>query len=445
MKKIFKRRHKNSKSYILIVFFVLIGITAGYAVINTTLSITGAGKLSQNSWNVHFENLVILDDNATHVPTAPSIDSGKTNVEFAVVLGKPGSSYEFTVDVVNSGTIDAMISSISNSALTTEQQKYIDYSVTYYDGGTIATKDILKAGTTETIRIRVRFLSDITASNLPATSDTLRLSYSINYQQADSTAKTRTEKIICKRATSIHSETCQHTSGDYCYGAGYSASGSKKTTTVKYGNLGTSGVLETGNIFDCDVTGDGNYDQRFYYLRDIDSKTSALIYYTVAFYNPIDTTKAPMVTYDNRYTGSSITSKYGPVVAKLVLPRTDDWPNVRLTNSNVNITDASGNVVVNNFKYSGYAARLLSYSDLELSYCTPNSGLINSCLFLHENTKFTNPNSPIENIWLENPYASNNPSAYLIQSSHKRLISSAATTYAGVKPVIEVAKTAISY
>ena len=90
-------------------------------------------------------------------------------------------------------------------------------------------------------------------------------------------------KIICKRATALHTEECTQTDSQYyCSGAGYTASGSKGTSTITYGNLGTSGILKTGDAFDCDVNDDGVYDssvERFYYVTDINGTTAVLIYY----------------------------------------------------------------------------------------------------------------------------------------------------------------------
>ena len=95
----------------------------------------------------------------------------------------------------------------------------------------------------------------------------------------------RCEEIkLCQRATTLHTETCSQTS-KYCADDGY-ASGD----TITYGSLGTSGTLASGDAFDCDVNGDGNFDsetERFYYVSDyyntttkaFESDTAVLIYY----------------------------------------------------------------------------------------------------------------------------------------------------------------------
>ena len=188
MKKI---RRKVNKPLLYFVFFVFASITVGYAALSTTLSITGKGTLSKNSWDIHFENLVIVDNGASVVTTAPTIDSTKTKISFNITLSKPGDTYEFTVDAVNKGTIDAMLSGFSTTSLTTDQQKYLTYTVTYSDGATISTKDYLKKGTSETIRVKVRFKEDLTSADLPSSAETLNLTATLIYVQADSTAKAR--------------------------------------------------------------------------------------------------------------------------------------------------------------------------------------------------------------------------------------------------------------
>ena len=284
MKKI---RRKVNKPLLYFVFFVFASVTVGYAALSTTLSITGKGTLSKNSWDIHFENLVIVDNGASKITTAPTIDSTKTKVSFNITLSKPGDTYEFTVDAVNKGTIDAMLSGFSATSLTTDQQKYLTYTVTYSDGATISTKDYLKKGTSETIRVRVRFRDDLTATDLPSSAETLNLTATFVYVQADSTAKARsTPSILCKRADS---------------------------------SSGTSGTLTLSEKFYCDVNGDGIYhttNEVFYYITDLDSNTAVLLYGSYT---------SGLVKY-----GTNVNN--GPTIARSYLPTTSDWSNVSLSN-----------------------------------------------------------------------------------------------------------------
>lgn len=382
MKKI---RRKVNKPLLYFVFFVFASVTVGYAALSTTLSITGKGTLSKNSWDIHFENLVIVDNGASAVTTAPTIDSTKTKVSFNITLSKPGDTYEFTVDAVNKGTIDAMLSGFSATSLTTDQQKYLTYTVTYSDGATISTKDYLKKGTSETIRVRVRFKDDLTATDLPSSAETLNLTATFVYVQADSTAKERAKpSILCIRD-----------------------------------NTATSEDLMLGDKLYCDVNGDGTYNESteiFYYLKDLDSDSTS----AVLIYNNV--TSSDYVAY------SKTNTLNGPTIASKYLPTISEWPNVSLTKAIRDIKSPNSDFIIKGFNYSGYAARLPSLSEVE------------SCA--------NESNCPITGvIWLETPKTQSN-ALYLFAPAlrYNQIRDDDVTSLtASVMPVIEVPKSRISY
>ena len=188
------------KGKIIIGLLLLIGIIGvGYATLGANLKINGVAEVPSSSWNVHFktgsivvtDGSVSIEENTTQ--QTATIDSA-TQVSYAVKLALPGDFYEFTVDVENTGTIDAMIESISsklgNTEITTGTlPSYLDYNVTYSDGVPITAKQILEAdGGTETIKVRLEFKKDIEATDLPGEATTLNLNFQINYVQADDTA-----------------------------------------------------------------------------------------------------------------------------------------------------------------------------------------------------------------------------------------------------------------
>ena len=382
MKKI---RRKVNKPLLYFVFFVFASVTVGYAALSTTLSITGKGTLSKNSWDIHFENLVIVDNGASVVTTAPTIDSTKTKVSFNITLSKPGDTYEFTVDAVNKGTIDAMLSGFSATSLTTDQQKYLTYTVTYSDGATISTKDYLKKGTSETIRVRVRFRDDLTSADLPSSAETLNLTATLVYVQADSTAKERAKpSILCIRD-----------------------------------NTATSEDLMLGDKLYCDVNGDGTYNESteiFYYLKDLDSDSTS----AVLIYNNV--TSSDYVAY------SKTNTLNGPTIASKYLPTISEWPNVSLTKAIRDIKSQDSDFIIKGFNYSGYAARLPSLREVE------------SCA--------NESNCPITGvIWLETPKTQSN-ALYLFAPSlgYNQIRDDDVTSLtASVMPVIEVPKSRISY
>ena len=225
-------------------------------------------------------------------------------------------------------------------------------------------------------------------------------------------------KIICKRATTLHTEECTQTDESlYCSREGYIASGSKGTSTITYGNLGTKGSLNSGDAFDCDVNGDGEYNpgtERFYYVSDyyntstkkFESDTAVLIYFNnVNSGNPsTDSTYA----YD-----SSGENWHGPRTLIAQLPTKNQWSNVSLKNvtrtifNEISGNTTTGGTLPSNFSYEGYAARLLTVEEIRQATRKSNIptlevGELNNAIYLMENTRFSSKNNGPWAWWLEN-------------------------------------------
>ncbi len=179
------RRRKKSLIGIVILIVLFLGI--GYAYLTTTLSINGTTDVDANTWNVYWNNVQVSDGSVTgsQVTQAPTIDTNKTTVSFQVRLSKPGDYYEFTVDAVNAGTLDAMIENINK---TTNIPNYLNYMVTYDDGITIKQNQLLNSNSLETYKVRVEYKTDIDASDLPVAAQTLSLTFGLSYIQADNNA-----------------------------------------------------------------------------------------------------------------------------------------------------------------------------------------------------------------------------------------------------------------
>lgn len=165
------------------IFFMAIFIGVGYSYLNNNLAVTGITTISKNTWNIHFEDITVTTGSVAGGTSTIQDDS--TVVNFQVPLDTPGDFYEFTVNVVNSGSIDAKIGSIVNTGLTTEQQKYLEYIAVYNDGTEIKENDLLNANSSATIKIKVKYRDDITESDLPTEDQTLDLTFNLNYVQAD--------------------------------------------------------------------------------------------------------------------------------------------------------------------------------------------------------------------------------------------------------------------
>ncbi|MBQ3307493.1 MAG: hypothetical protein IJG68_04800 [Bacilli bacterium] len=173
---------KKKLTNLLIVCLLFIGIV--YAILTANLQINGTAKIGGNTWDIHFNNIQI-NENSVALSTgdsAATIDpENNCKVDFEVTLSLPGDFYEFTVDVVNSGTIDGMVQTYTIPNV----PDYLDYTITYADGMSLAQNQLLSAGATETYKVRLEFKNDL--EELPD-AETLSTSFEVTYVQADSSA-----------------------------------------------------------------------------------------------------------------------------------------------------------------------------------------------------------------------------------------------------------------
>lgn len=270
------------------------------------------------------------------------------------------------------------------------------------------------------------------------------------FQKADNYDIVEEEKIgnkyLCKRATTLHTEECTRNDGHGCESGGYTLSGSKGTTTIEYGNLGTLGTLKSGDAFDCDVNGDRIHDpdtERFYYVSDLasDSSYAVLIYYNNTV-NGIANSSSSSVTAFQSTTGNG----NGPDVAIKHLPTKSQWKRSYLSNYTRDLLDENDEVRVKDFDYTGYAARLITKEEINKA-CNIKVGSyvvgeLNTCLYLLENTQYASLDQAY-GIWTESLLS--NYAAFYINPKYPRVsnLSGANADRGAVRPVIEVSKSKI--
>ena len=141
-------------------------------------------------------------------------------MSFSADLTTPGDFYKFTVDIVNEGSIDAMIESIIKTPeLTTDEKKYLRYEIEYVDGTSINDSQLLKSGETKTISILFSYRNDIAVSDLPTTESNFDLEIVLVYVQADSTGTEvsgdeKIVKVVSGDLNTVGSEICI---GEECF------------------------------------------------------------------------------------------------------------------------------------------------------------------------------------------------------------------------------------
>ena len=217
----------RKKLYIIlcIILVCVFSLTLAYAALSVTLNINGNAEVIGSNWDIKFKNPVVKVGSVTS--TAPRIVS-LNEVEFSTTLNMPGDFYEFTIDIANDGTIDAMIENIRVvSNITENDLKYINALIEYDNGVQVTNKQLLKADSFVRLKCRIEYRKDITASDLPSTSTSLDFTMHFVYSQADDTAfeagsssgNQKKVNIISGDLDTIGSEVCIDTECFYVLGS----------------------------------------------------------------------------------------------------------------------------------------------------------------------------------------------------------------------------------
>ena len=217
-------------------------------------------------------------------------------------------------------------------------------------------------------------------------------------------AKWSENPYICKKAVVLHTQECNKEKNEGCVLSGYTLDGNKHTTTITYGNVALD-ELSPGNAFNCDVNGDGVYDddiERFYYLRTLNNK--AVLIYNSSFSHDDE---------GNRVVDNSFIDLYSE--ASNNLPRSQEWPNIPLIEDSI--------------------VSRLPYEDDLLAACSNPSDLTD-CNYILENTiYYTDDKTKGRSVrWLN---ANGTPKRYR-GDTNDILPSKANTEKSGFRPVIEI-------
>ena len=327
-------KDKSRSKWKFTIVLLLLLIVIGYAALNATLNINGATGIKGNTWDVHFDNVDVKDGSVE--ADEPELLENDTKVTFEVTLNEPGDKYEFTVDAVNAGTIDAMIETVTKTELTATQVKYVNLTIAYEDGTEIKAKDLLSVNASETILVSVEYKEDLTEEDLPTSDDPIDVSLEIEYVQADDTAVSRTPSKVWEAVT-----------GD-----------------------GT-------NVGDEIAIG----EEHFYVISNDGSKISALAKYNLLVGNEIDSDSWVAAVISNP-TGKQDSTARGYVagaektVGTVAFSNTNGWPYSNNDIIDIQAYDGPVKTAINAYKEilpKGVDVRLITKSELEGLGCSSSS------------------------------------------------------------------------
>ena len=199
-----KRVSSKKRMLILSLLILLLSMSIGYAYLSEAIKINTSANIGKIIWDVHLENIVVREGSVSTTP--PIIGSDRTSITLSVALNQPNEYYEYYVDIVNKGSIDAQVDSIFKTSLTTEQEKYIDYKITYKDGLEIKRNDVLASGEKETLKVLV-YIKDLHESLYPSINTNLTLEGRINYIQKNNDG-------IIRNKNSLYEQIVKETQSD---------------------------------------------------------------------------------------------------------------------------------------------------------------------------------------------------------------------------------------
>ena len=395
-------------------------------------------------------------------------------VDFTVKAKNPSPTklLYYTINAANGTDIENK-ERISNEYIKVDLMMKVNGSYTYILEGVSPDEFEYEAAVpvnttnelTREYRIRMWISDEVTISDTDHTATFTQSEFHNLYANFHFDVSAQDKILICKRATTLHTEKCTNSdTAAFCQGDGYALN-----ANITYGQLGASGQTpQTGDAFDCNIDGTG-YNQRFYYVssyydtdqQSFNSNIAVLIYYTNTYSTDgVVAASTQAVAYD-----ASNENWHGPRTAVMYLPSSSQWSNVELhkqkramlgeyqSTHNSLTTGNGGNLLKSNFSYNGRAARLLTAQEL-MQGCGltqtesgTNGELSTNCKFLFEGTKYADASKETYGPWLETPCSDSNASVLFINSGYRKVDRNSAnyTTGQGVRPVIEVPLLKMSY
>ena len=319
----------NKRRVIVYALAIALAVTTvAYAVMQTTLNVSGTIIKKGAALDIYFANLKTPSFSGNGKSTSATLSS--TNIEFTIELSEPLDSVTYYFDVVNSGTINAKLDSITYSGVTTASNKNIGTTFTYSDGTEIKEGDFLAAGVTRNLKLKIEY-KDV--DYIYSTDNKFTIKVTLVYMQYDGEIPTPggDTSIIaeCNHSCTGSGQTC--TSNDIAtdYGIRCKVKYSASLEPIDFyilGDDGTNLTMLSGRVL---VT--SRYGNNDYYPVWPNLALGAL--------GAMPTDNLPEFTYNfddgKGYYEPQYPTSGNPMTAKIRLPRASDFANIgiRLTSS----------------------------------------------------------------------------------------------------------------
>ncbi len=129
-------------------FSLILVMAIGYSAFATQLNINGTSNIT-SSWDVHIKSITPGTPVGNAVNKSATVGDSKLSATFAAELLVPNDSITYTIEVENSGSLDAKLSSLT---FTPGASAAITYSY-----NNIAKDDVIAAGGTKEFTVTVAY------------------------------------------------------------------------------------------------------------------------------------------------------------------------------------------------------------------------------------------------------------------------------------------------
>ena len=381
----------------------------------------------------------------SYVDIARSLANGAKNLATSIRYSMNDSDTTYYIDVncINTeNEIESPYGDFSSAyVVVTYEKGHLQYYWTSVDEKGIGVKDLINVDKLQESNIE----RNISASEVTTTRGIGKRSKIVKIQGSSCSKGSPTEAIThidgntgkeiittCIKATTLDSRPCLRSDKKGC---------NRKHATgedIVYGTI-PGDEPKIGDAYDCKVTVNGGFTERFYYLGN-DGENAFLI--------------------ANKNSGNNQTFCFntrnknteGPGEAYLGLPSTDEWnhpglisPGTRKATTIAGTYYTSGGEI-QSFTYTGRAARFLTASEIKqacgITIGDTKTGEMDSCEWLLESIDQFETSSGSVGYWLETPREGNSTGAWGVSGDYSRGSQHGVRgcDRNGVRPVITISK-----
>lgn len=170
-----ERKTRNIVIGLLCAILLFMGI--GFATLRSDLEITGNASIS-NTWNVQITDIQVQNTTGKAVAGTPTFNA--TSANFEAMLAEPGDSVTYNVTVTNGGSINAVLTSVSEEFANLDTDSIV---YTLAESNPKAT-DKLAAGETHNFIVTATYKESAVGENAPTEAEkTKAFSLQLVYNQ----------------------------------------------------------------------------------------------------------------------------------------------------------------------------------------------------------------------------------------------------------------------